>query len=263
MPRKVSPSSSPIFKSSDEEEGDSNSGESSQDEGDEGEDFISSDENEGEEYSSESEIITPKGKKIVSSSESEIITPKGKKIVSSSESEIITPKSKSKTSKSKKIVSSPESEIKTPKSKTPKNDLIKKDSNERDVIFQSRKLITDIIAKTYIEGEQDDQLHLATGEAAINLGRQINNKFWFGLTYDTKMEDLISKYIEEAPELEAFIIDNDLNPIKSKPPSTSTKLVEKEISRSEIIKNNQEVAEENIKEALHNATQEEQEGNKL
>lgn len=186
--------------------------------------------------SSDSEIVTPKRRtkknsiKLSSSSESEVKTPKTKKkivIASSSESDDKPPpKTKPKTKPKKKIViansSESDSEDKkhSPSSKKKiviasssesdsdykkHNTILKvtRDDNEKEPMYKSRVLIANIVNKTLIEGE-DGSLNKAEGEAAILLGRQINNKFWLDSTYDEKLEALIQKYIETAPELDAF-----------------------------------------------------------
>lgn len=78
--------------------------------------------------------------------------------------------------------------------------LIKQDSNERDDVYTMRKIITGIVDNTELTTPDGEELYSA-GEASITLGRQITNKFWFGVTYEPKLEALITKYLESSEEL--------------------------------------------------------------
>jgi hypothetical protein len=267
MPTKKSPVSSPTSQSSESEKSlfSDRESEREEDEGDipeegeEGDNILSSSEDEEE----VSQVITPKSRTVVSS-DSEIITPKRRtKKLSPSSSEVVTPKSK-------KVVTSDSEEVKTPKTKGKKKIIIAsssesdsedkkhipilkitKDSNEKESMYQSRVIITDIINKTVIEGE-DGSLNRTGPEAAILLGRQINDKFWLGLTYDDVLEALIEKYIKTSPELDAFYPTKEIQTV----PAVTIKLpteAEKDQMSSE---NSAEV----LAEAQHNYNQATQEG---
>jgi hypothetical protein len=77
--------------------------------------------------------------------------------------------------------------------------LIKQDVNESNSLYKTRYLITGFVDNTNVDGEG------SMGEASITLGRQITNKFWYGLKYDSYLEELIAKYLESSEELSAFM----------------------------------------------------------
>ena len=221
------------------------------------------------------------GKKILSPSKSEEKETEKtggkkspKKILSSSESVERRPKFSGKKS-SKKILSS-ESESESEKertknskrkTKTSKKDnwetLITRDSNEREDIFKSRKIITGIVSRTALgSGNKKEK---STEEEAITIGRQINNKFWFGLTYDPRLEDLISEYIEVAPELA------DLSQVKkskkTEEPKKSPRIIvssydETKATPEEIKEDINKVVEEEANEMARAFVQEEQGGDR-
>ena len=210
MPKKETPVSSPNSEIS-SDEGDELSFIDDSDEGDDSSYF----EDEGDSSPTDEEsdvIIVPSSRKVASSPESEVVEPSRKEkttknIISSPPS---MEKKKTSGKKSpKKILSSDSEEEKEVKKKSKKKTgaskednwetLITRDSNEREDVFKSRKIITGIVSKTVLgSGNKKEK---STGEEAITIGRQINNKFWFGLTYDPRLEDTISEYIEVAPEL--------------------------------------------------------------
>ena len=232
MPKKETPVSSPNSEIS-SDEGDELSFIDDSDEGDDSSYF----EDEGDSSTNDEEsdvIIVPSSRKVASSPESEVVEPSRKekttkniissppsmekkktsgkkspkKILSSDSEEEKTKKTGGKKSP-KKILSSDSEEEKEVKKKSKKKTgaskednwetLITRDSNEREDVFKSRKIITGIVSKTVLgSGNKKEK---STGEEAITIGRQINNKFWFGLTYDPRLEDTISEYIEVAPEL--------------------------------------------------------------
>ena len=210
MPKKETPVSSPNSEIS-SDEGDELSFIDDSDEGDDSSYF----EDEGDSSPTDEEsdvIIVPSSRKVASSPESEVVKPSRKE--KTSKNIISSPPSmeKKKTSgkkSPKKILSSDSEEEKEVKKKSKKKTgaskednwetLITRDSNEREDVFKSRKIITGIVSKTVLgSGNKKEK---STGEEAITIGRQINNKFWFGLTYDPRLEDTISEYIEVAPEL--------------------------------------------------------------
>ena len=217
-------------------------------------------------------------KKILSSDSEEEKTKKTggkkspKKILSSDSEEEKTKKTGGKKSP-KKILSSDSEEEKEVKKKskkktgTPKEDnwetLIARDSNEREDIFKSRKIITGIVSKTVLgSGNKKEK---STAEEAITIGRQINNKFWFGLTYDPRLEDLISEYIEVAPELA------DLSQVKkskkTEEPKKSPRIIvssydETKATPEEIKEDINKVVEEEANEMARAFVQEEQGGDR-
>ena len=270
------------------------------DDSDEGDDsFYFEDEGDSSPTDEESDvIIVPKSKKTAFSSDSEVVEPSRKekttkniissspsvekkkisnkkspkKILSSDSEEEKTKKTGGKKSP-KKILSSDSEEEKEVKKKskkktgTPKEDnwetLIARDSNEREDIFKSRKIITGIVSKTVLgSGNKKEK---STAEEAITIGRQINNKFWFGLTYDPRLEDLISEYIEVAPELA------DLSQVKkskkTEEPKKSPRIIvssydETKATPEEIKEDINKVVEEEANEMARAFVQEEQGGDR-
>ena len=295
MPKRDTPVSSPKSEIS-SDEGD----ELFIDDSDEGDDsFYFEDEGDSSPTDEESDvIIVPKSKKTAFSSDSEVVEPSRKekttkniissspsvekkkisnkkspkKILSSDSEEEKTKKTGGKKSP-KKILSSDSEEEKEVKKKSkkktgaPKEDnwetLITRDSNEREDIFKSRKIITGIVSKTVLgSGNKKEK---STAEEAITIGRQINNKFWFGLTYDPRLEDLISEYIEVAPELA------DLSQVKkskkTEEPKKSPRIIvssydETKATPEEIKEDINKVVEEEANEMARAFVQEEQGGDR-
>jgi hypothetical protein len=80
--------------------------------------------------------------------------------------------------------------------------LITKDKYESSAFFETRKVITKLVATTelsegFVEG----------GEAVI-IARQITNKFWKGVTYDEMVEEDINTFVSKNEELAGFFGDS-------------------------------------------------------
>ena len=194
--------------------------------------------------SSSEEVVKPSKNKPSSktrkdSSSEEEVKPKSKpkevaksKTRKGSSEEEVKPKSKPKeVAKPKARKDSSEEEVKPSKSKARKDsseeevtlsknwkELIKQDVNEPDSIYQTRYLITGLVDDTSIETKEG--FEGSEGEASITLGRQITNKFWYGLTYDPYLEALITRFLESSNELSTFL---EKAPKKEEPVSSSEK----------------------------------------